>query len=48
MAKSKSLASSILVPSILVIHLMNCAEFLNALGVGLLYAVVTILLLTKM
>ena len=30
MTKSKSLAPSIVVPSILVIHLVNGAQFLNA------------------
>ena len=42
MTKSKSSASSIVVPSIFAIHLNNGAQFLNAAGVGLLFAVVTI------
>ena len=48
MSKSKSSASSIPFPSIFLIHLINGAEFVNATGVGLLYAAVTISPLTKM
>ena len=48
MTKSKSSASSIVAPSILVIHLMNGAQLLSATGTGLLCAVVTISPLTKM
>ena len=36
MAKLKSSASSIVVPSIFVIHLVNTAHILNATEVGLL------------
>ena len=36
MAKSKS--SSIVVPSVFAIHLMNCAQFYNAARIGLLCA----------
>ena len=42
MTTSKSSASSIVVPSIFVIHLMNGAQFVNATSVGILCAVVTI------
>ena len=48
MTKSKSLALSVVISSIFVIHLMNGAQFLNATGVGLLCCVVTISLLTKL
>ena len=39
MTKSKSSASSMLVSSIFLIHLMNATQFLNATLVGLLYFV---------
>ena len=42
MTKSKSSASSIVISSIFVIHLMNDAQFLNAIGIGLLCFVLTI------
>ena len=42
MNNSKSSASSTVVPSIFVMHLMNSGQFLNATGVGLTCAVVTI------
>ena len=48
MTKSKSSALSVVVPSIFIIHLVNVPQFLNATGVGLLCAVVTISPLTKM
>ena len=48
MTKSKSSASSIVVLSIFVIHLVNGAQFLNATGVELLCAVVMISPRTKM
>ena len=48
MTSSKSSGSSIVVPSIFVIHLVNDAQFLNATGAGLLCAVAMMLTLTKM
>ena len=48
MAISKSSASFIIVPSIIVIHLVNGAQLLNTTGVGLLCAIVTILPFTTM
>ena len=48
MNRFKSSASSIVVPSIFVVHLMNRAQFLNATGVRLLCALVTTSSLTKM
>ena len=48
MTESKSTASSIVVPSIFVIHLMNGPLFLNATGVGFLWAVVMISSPTRM
>ena len=47
MTKSTSSISSVDVPSIFVIRLMNVAQFLNATTAGLLCAVVTILLLAE-
>ena len=47
MTKSKSSASSIVVPPTCVIHLMNGAQFLDPTGVGLLYTVVTLSVLLK-
>ena len=47
MTKSKSSASSIVVPSIFVMHLMIGAQFLNATGAGLLCVVAVVLPLTK-
>ena len=47
MTKSKSSASSIVVPSIFVIHLVNCAQFFNDTCVA--GATLTVILpLTKM
>ena len=48
MTKSKSSASSIVVPSIFVIHLMNGAQFLNANLVARLQPVIVILPFTIM
>ena len=48
MTKSKSSESSIALPSIFVIHLINDTQSLNATGVELLCAVETILPFTKM
>ena len=48
MAISKSSASFIIVPSIIVIHLVNGTQLLNTTGVGLLCAIVTILPFTTM
>ena len=48
MTKSKSLASSIVVPSIFAIHLEKGAQILNHTEVGLLCAGVMISPLTKM
>ena len=47
MTKSKSSASSIVVPSIFVIHLVNSAQFLNATCVAAA-AVTVISTLTRM
>ena len=47
MTKSKSLASSIVVPSIFVIYLVNGAHFLNATCVARLWLAIVILPLTK-
>ena len=47
MTKSKSSASSIVVPTIFVIHLMNGAQFLNVTYVTR-YPIILILPLTKM
>ena len=47
MTKSKSSASSIVVPTIFVIHLMNDAQFLNVTYVTR-YPIILILPLTKM
>ena len=46
MTKSKSSASSVVVPSIFAIHLMSGVRFLNATRVALLCAVVKISPLT--
>ena len=48
MTKSKSSASTIAVPLIFVIHLMNCAQCLNATSVARLRPAIAIILLTKM
>ena len=48
MAKSKSLASSIVVSSMFVIHLVNGAQFLNAASVAILRPSVVISPVTKM
>ena len=48
MTKFKSLASTIVVPSNFVVHLINGAQFLNAAGLALLCAVVMTSHLTKM
>ena len=45
--KSKASVSSIVFPSIFVIHLVTSVQVLNATGVGLLCAVATISPLTK-
>ena len=42
MTKSKPSASSIVVPSIIGIHLIHRAQFLNTTGVGFLFAVVMV------
>ena len=47
MTKSKSSASSIVVPSIFVIHLVNGARFLNATSVTRLWPAIVISPLTK-
>ena len=47
MNRSKSSASSIVLPSIVVIHVMNGAQFLNATGVGSLCAVMMLSPITK-
>ena len=41
MTKSKSSASSIVVPSIFVIHLVSCAQFLNELSLTMFHFLVT-------
>ena len=46
MIKSKSSASSIVVPSIFVIHLVNAAQFLNATGAAIFLAIVILPLTT--
>ena len=48
MNKSKSSVSSIVVPSIFVMHLVTGAQFLNATSVARLRPVIVILPLTKM
>ena len=48
MTKSKSSASTIVTPSIFVIHLMNCAQYLNATSVARLRPAIAIIPLTKM
>ena len=48
MTNFKSSGSSVAVPSINEIHLMNGGQLLNGTGVGLLCAAVTISPLTKM
>ena len=46
MTKSESSASSVVVPSVLVIHLMNVAQFLNTTCVTR-YPIIVILPITK-
>ena len=48
MTKSKSSASTIVVPLTFVIHLMSCAQCLNATSVARLRPAIVIIPLTKM